>query len=157
MSQNLKWKVIFFCFWCRALLLWCHRIPSLRSHWEASRPAPSAGTLTLPLSLLVPELPPLESLDLVLELGRCSVASSLVMPGLFWSCQKISPNLFTHFLFDSFTTSFFLLLFSGTHLWSSSCSHMPSWDLPCLKLWDSSVWWLLSLSCLLCKTAPTTL
>lgn len=46
-----------------------------------------------------------------------------------------------------------LFLFAGTHLWSSSCSHMLSWDLPCLKPWDCSVWWLLSLSCLLCKTA----
>lgn len=49
------------------------------------------------------------------------------------------------------------LLFTGTHLWSSSCSHMLSWVLPCLKPWDCSVWWLLSLSCLLCKTAVTTL
>lgn len=49
------------------------------------------------------------------------------------------------------------LLVTGTHLWSSSCSHMLSWDLPCLKPWDCSVWWLLSLSCLLCKTAVTTL
>lgn len=53
--------------------------------------------------------------------------------------------LFFHWGIDS------LLLFAGTHLWSSSCSHMPSWDLLCLKPWDCSVWWSLSLSCSLCK------
>ena len=35
------------------------------------------------------------------------------------------------------------LVMPGTHHWSSSFSHMPSWDLPCLRLWVYSVlWWL---------------
>lgn len=45
----------------------------------------------------------------------------------------------------------FVSLFAGTPLWSSSCSHTPSWALLCLKLWVFSVWWLHSSFCLPCK------
>lgn len=37
--------------------------------------------------------------------------------------------------------------------WNNSFSPTPSWDLPCLKPWDSSVWWWHFLSCLPCKSA----
>lgn len=72
-----------------------------------------------------------------------------VFTKLFFKGLLISFLLCTLFFYRCIDN---LLLFAGTHLWSSSCSHMPSWDLPCLKPWDCSVWWLLSLSCLLCKT-----
>lgn len=65
------------------MLLWCHRALSPRSHWGASRPVLSAGTLTLQPSSLELELPQSESLDLELVLGQCSAVSSLAMLGLF--------------------------------------------------------------------------
>lgn len=59
----------------------------------------------------------------------------------------------THSSYHIFWCIDYFYSFAGTHRWSSSCSHMPFWALPCLKPWDCSVWWLLSLSCLLCKTS----
>lgn len=69
----------------------------------------------------------------------------LVCAWLRFFQQCLDNILCFYFLFCFFC-------FAGTHLWSSSCSPMPSWDLPCLKPWVYSVWWSLSLSCLLCKT-----
>lgn len=71
----------------------------------------------------------------------------LVMIWISSFSTKAHSNYYIFWCIDNFYS------FSGTHLWSSSCSHMPFWDLPCLKPWDCSVWWLLSLSCLLCKTS----
>lgn len=40
-----------------------------------------------------------------------------------------------------------------TLAWKDSCSLLPSWDLPCLRPWGSSVWWWPSCCCLLSKLA----
>lgn len=64
---------------------------------------------------------------------------------------KAHSNYYIFWCVDSCIDCFYSV--AGTHLWSNSCFHMPFWDLPCLKPWDCSVWWLLSLSCLLCKTS----
>lgn len=144
------WFSLFLCY--RAVLLWCHRAPSPRSQWGPSRPVLSAGTLTLLQSLLVLELPQSEWLDLELVLGQCLVASSLAMQGWLW--YDLTLTLLQHtLLFSDVLTDDYFYLFAGTHLWSSSCFHTPFWGLLFLKPWDCSVWWLLSLSCLLCKTS----
>lgn len=138
---------------CRAMLLCCHRAPSPRLHWGAFRPALSAGTLTPRPSSSEPELLQSEWLDPELGLEQCSAVSSSVMLGLCGVILSTSADWICCWLRRLIVP----LLFTGTHLWSSSCSHMLSWVLPCLKPWDCSVWWLLSLFCLLCKTAVTTL
>lgn len=74
---------------CRAMLLWCHRAPSPRSHWGAFRPALSAGTLTPPPSSSELEPLQLEWPDLELESGQCLAVSSSVMLGLCWEFSEL--------------------------------------------------------------------
>lgn len=95
-SQSLVYFRLMFSFFIRyrAVLLWCHRALSPRSHWGPFRPVPSAGTLTLLQSLLVLELPQSEWLDLELVLGQCLVASSLAMLGWLW--YELALSLLKH-------------------------------------------------------------
>lgn len=86
-------------------------------------------------------------------LAFCDVIGGLVCLVVFCFSLTVGPFLFFYPLFTLF---FFLFFFSspcihaGIHLSSSSFSPMPSWALPCLRPWVSSVWWWHSLSSLPC-------